>query len=140
MKIAAMSSDDLLEAILFWSRMEGVGLNESDTPSQLEAFLERNPGLSSVARHERELVGAVLCGHDGRRGYLHHLAVAPDFRNRGLGKALVESCLNGLRPMGILKCNIFVYDHNQEGTEFWRRNGWQDRGDLKIMQRLLHSH
>jgi len=133
-----MEKGDLAEAIQFWQGMEGIGLNESDSYSALSFYLQRNPGLSWVARNrDRELIGAVLCGHDGRRGYLHHLAVAPDCRRKGIGRALVERCLSSLRELKILKCNVFLFNHNPEGEEFWKTMGWKDREDLFLMQRVL---
>lgn len=130
-----MSDFDCDEVLSFWQNMPGVGLNDGDTPSGLSAYLRRNPGLSLVVRHEGRIVGAVLCGHDGRRGYLHHLAVAPEQRRKGIGKALVERCLLKLKSLGVQKCNIFVYSDNHDGSGFWQRNGWIDRSDLKLMQR-----
>ena len=139
-EIAELLAADCEEVLAFWQDIEGVGLNESDTPEQLTAFLRRNRGFSLVARGQGRIVGAVLCGHDGRRGYLHHLAVAKDHRNRGLGTALVQRCLSQLANIGILKCNIFVYNDNDDGSAFWRSTGWIDRRDLKIMQYLLPTH
>lgn len=130
-----MSASDLATAIELWRVSEGVGLNESDSPEQLEAYLRRNPDMSFVARNgARQMVGAVLCGHDGRRGYLHHLAVARSARRHGVGRSLIESCLAKLSAEGIAKCNIFVYAHNLDGQEFWRRLGWAGREDLLVMQ------
>lgn len=137
MEIGEMSPADLIEVISFWRTMKGVGLNESDTPECLAIFLERNPGLSLIVRQDQRIVGAVLCGHDGRRGYLHHLAVVPECRNQGLGTRLVERCLSRLGALGILKCNIFVYNDNDHGAIFWRKTGYTDRSDLKIMQRVI---
>lgn len=131
-----MTAGDLESVLSLWARTDGVGLNESDTPQQLQAYLDRNPGLSLVARDEAQLVGALLCGHDGRRGYLHHLAVMPEYRGRGLGRQMVETCLSALNSLGILKCNIFLYADNEPGEQFWRRCGWADRNDLKILQRV----
>ncbi len=139
MEIGEMSPADFDEVVSFWLSIEGVGLNESDTPECLAIFLKRNPGLSLVVRAGGQVVGAILCGHDGRRGYLHHLAVAPQYRKQGLGTTLVERCLSNLRALGILKGNIFVYNDNDPGTNFWRKNGWKDRADLKIMQRIIPS-
>jgi ribosomal protein S18 acetylase RimI-like enzyme len=86
---------------------------------------------------DRELIGAVLRGHDGRRGYLHHLAVAQDYRRKGIGRALVERCLYSLRELKVLKCNIFLFSHNPEGQGFWKALSWKRREDLILMQRVL---
>lgn len=121
-----------------WSVTEGMGLNESDTPEGIAAFLSRNPGLSRIAVDcDGRVLGAVLCGHDGRRGYLHHLAVARVERGRGIGKALVSSCLEALAAVGIPKCNLFLYAHNEEGRRFWVHNGWAAREDLVLIQRSV---
>lgn len=129
-----ITDSDCDELLIFWQSIPGVGLSDADTPEGLSAYFRRNPGLSFVVRHEGRIVAAVLCGHDGRRGYLHHLAVAPEHRRRGIGKSLIERCLARLRSFGIQKCNIFVYADNDDGSGFWRRNGWLDRDDLKVMQ------
>jgi N-acetylglutamate synthase len=133
-----MEKGDLAEVIQFWQGMEGIGLSESDSYSALSFYLQRNPGLSWVTRNkDRELIGAVLCGHDGRRGYLHHLAVAEDYRRKGIGRALVERCLSSLRELKVLKCNIFLFSLNPEGQGFWKAMGWKEREDLILMQRVL---
>ena len=133
-----MEKGDLAEMIQFWQGMEGIGLSESDSYSALSFYLQRNPGLSWVARNrDRELIGGVLCGHDGRRGYLHHLAVAPDYRRKGIGRALVERCLSSLRELKILKCNVFLFNQNPEGQGFWKAMGWKGREDLVLLQRVL---
>ena len=123
--------------IALWRRTEGVGLNESDTRRAIAAFLQRNPRLSFVVEKGGRIIGAVLCGHDGRRGYLHHLAVAESHRGQGLGRLLVDRCLARLREDGIDKCNIFLFADNQEGRKFWETIGWKERGDLLMMQRVL---
>jgi len=133
-----MEKGDLAEMIQFWQGMEGIGLSESDSYSALSFYMQRNPGLSWVARNrDRELIGGVLCGHDGRRGYLHHLAVAPDYRRKGIGRALVERCLSSLRELKILKCNVFLFNQNPEGQGFWKAMGWKGREDLVLLQRVL---
>jgi len=133
--ISLLTAGDLPPVLALWSETEGVGLNESDEPSQLQVFLKRNPGLSLVARAGHRIIGAVLCGHDGRRGYLHHLAVVPEYRQQGLGRRLVEACLTSLAAAGILKCSIFLYADNELGEAFWKRCGWSKRNDLQILQR-----
>ncbi len=135
--IAPMTPADFPEVLALWAATEGVGLNESDTPEQLAAYLARNPGFSLVARDAGRVVGAVLCGHEGRRGYLHHLAVAADHRGLGLGRQLVDTCLAGLKRAGITRCNIFVFADNDEGMTFWRHTGWALRDDVRMMQKQL---
>jgi putative acetyltransferase len=134
-KLSPLTTCDLDSVLDLWAQTDGMGVNESDTPVRLRAFLDRNPGLSLITRDGPQLVGAVLCGHDGRRGYLHHLAVLPDYRGRGLGRQMVEACLNSLAALGILKCNIFLYADNELGHPFWDRCGWAARNDLKVLQR-----
>jgi ribosomal protein S18 acetylase RimI-like enzyme len=122
-----------------WRRCEGVGLGASDTRAAVNAYLRRNPGLSFIAQKKGRLVGAVLCGHDGRRGYLHHLAVSKRYRRAGLGRRLVDLCLERLRSMDIHKCNIFVFSDNLDGMTFWTRTGWTPRPDLSLLQVNLSS-
>ena len=137
-RIRLMTPEDLPEVIRFWQEMEGIGLSESDSVPAVTAYLQRNPELSFVIRNEQEqVIGAVLCGHDGRRGYLHHLAVARDYRRMGIGRALVEKCLSSLQVLNILKCNLFLFSNNSSGQAFWREMGWRGRGDLRLMQKVL---
>jgi len=138
-KIQSMAIADYDEVVRLWRRSEGVGLNESDTRSAIHSYLKRNPAMSFVARRGQQIVGAVLCGHDGRRGYLHHLAVAKPHRNKGLGKKLVNACLAKLKRLNIQKCNIFLFADNAAGEKFWDHNGWLKRGDLLVMQKNILS-
>jgi ribosomal protein S18 acetylase RimI-like enzyme len=129
---------DYREAMTLWKNTEGLGLGESDTPEKIAAFLERNPGLSRVAVDQQgRIVGTLLCGHDGRRGYFYHLAVAKDQRRLGLGRALIESCLKDLKKLGIFKCNLFLIADNESGREFWTHAGWKARKDLVLIQQVL---
>ena len=134
-EILEMTISDFDEVHTLWATTEGVGLTDGDTREGIAFYLQRNPGTSFVARDGDHLVGAVLCGHDGRRGYLHHLAVLPSYRGQGIGTALVDRCLAGLRTTGILKCNILVFADNISGESFWQKNGWSTRADLTIRQR-----
>jgi putative acetyltransferase len=131
-----MASADYAAVRSLWDVTEGMALNESDSPEAIARFLERNPGLSLLVRSPAgEVVGAILCGHDGRRGYLHHLAVASSERGRGLGRELVNKCLCQLRGLGIAKCNIYLFATNHAGRSFWLHEGWAVRDDLIVMQR-----
>src|SRR2546425_562315 len=132
-----MSIEDFDEVYRLWQNTEGIGLNESDSRPNVASFLVRSPGMSFVARNDKELIGAVLCGHDGRRGYLHHLAVAKGHRKGGIGTRLLEACLSELAAAGILKCNIFVFDDNTDGESFWEHHGWTKRNDLRLMQKAI---
>jgi putative acetyltransferase len=125
---------DFDAVIALWRRTEGVGLNESDTRRAIAAFLRRNPRLSFVAEKNGRVIGAVLCGHDGRRGYLHHLAVSKRHRRRGIGRLLVNACLAKLRKAGISKCNIFIFANNADGMKFRAHTGWSLRTELRLMQ------
>ncbi len=119
-----------------WEQTEGMRLNESDTREAIALFLDRNPELSLVITAPTGgIIGAVLCGHDGRRGYLHHLAVDRAERGQGLGRLLVNECLRRLRAQGIPKCNIYLFATNEAGRSFWLHEGWAVRDDLVVMQR-----
>ena len=126
---------DYGEVHALWRRSSGIGLNESDGRAEIGRYLRRNPGLSFVATSRGRVVAAVLCGHDGRRGYLHHLAVDRKWRRRGVGGSLVAACLGRLGTEGIPKCNLFLFAGNRSGTAFWRSQGWTVRADLRLVQR-----
>ena len=138
-KIRAMSMHDYAEVRALWERSPGVGLNESDSREAIIAFLERNPELSAVAVAGERIVGAVLCGHDGRRGYLHHLAVEASDRDQGIARELLGRCLRGLAERGIPKCNVLLFSDNELGAAFWQHNGWISRSDLRVFQRPISS-
>ena len=132
-KIREMTIDDYPQVIELWKACEGIGLSADDSQAGITSYLSRNPGLSFVAEQEGQVVGAVLVGQDGRRGYLYHLAVEPSHRNRGIGSDLVKASLNALRAMGIRKCHIFVFADNHGALTFWKKSGWEERSDLKIL-------
>jgi N-acetylglutamate synthase len=122
------------EAVLsLWQAAEGVGLSEADSREGITRFLACNPGLSFVVYVGETLAGAVLSGHDGRRGYIHHLAVDPAYRRQGIGQALVEQCLAALAQAGIDKCHLFVFRQNMAALQFWQRTGWTERVEVVLM-------
>jgi ribosomal protein S18 acetylase RimI-like enzyme len=133
--VRVMQIADLPAARTLWEKTESVGLTPDETPPMLAAFLTRNPGISSVAMSDDgRLLGAMLGGHDGRRGYLYHLAVVPEYRGRGLARSLVAHSLGALAAEGIAKASVMVYADNKPGLAFWERLGWNHREDLKLMQ------
>ena len=125
-KTREFSISDYDMALALWQRVEGLEIAEGDDKESVGQFLARNPGLSRVATDGPVIVGVVLCGHDGRRGYVYHLAVDPDYRTRGLGKRLLEECLHGLRGAGVKRALILVASDNPGGREFWHRRGWEE--------------
>jgi ribosomal protein S18 acetylase RimI-like enzyme len=120
-----------------WQGAGPIVLRGADSPPALARYLARNPGCSFVAEADGALVGVSLAGHDGRRGYLHHVAVDPAFRRRGVGTGLVERCLAALRAEGMEKVQLFVFHANAGGWKFWERLGWRERPDVALMSVLL---
>lgn len=129
----AMTEADIPTALALWSGTPGITLRGADSPESLARYLARNPGLSTVAQHGTAIAGLALVGHDGRRGYLHHVVVAPAYRRRGLGRLLVQRCLDNLLAEGIAKCHIFVNADNESGRQFWQAIGWSARAGLQLM-------
>jgi len=128
---------DYDSVVVLWCKEEGVEICEGDSREEIMGYLKRNPGLSRVAEANGEIVGAVLCGHDGRRGFIYHLAVAPQYRGRGIGKMLMDDCLRGLRQAGLKRAIILVAGDNPAGHQFWLRNGWEDIGIAIPMSKEL---
>jgi ribosomal protein S18 acetylase RimI-like enzyme len=131
--LGGMDAGDYKAVMALWTESEGIGLSTSDSLESIEKFLQRNQGLSFVATVEMDIVGAVLCGHDGRRGYLHHLAVARSHRRRGIGRRLVTQSLNALGKRGIEKCHLVVFESNPAARDFWHNIGWTLRKELVMM-------
>jgi ribosomal protein S18 acetylase RimI-like enzyme len=118
--------DDYDAAVELWKRVEGIEIAEGDSREDVAEFILRNPGLSRVAVEGSVPIGVALCSHDGRRGHIYHLAIEPAYQRLGVGKRLVDECLNGLRKAGIKRAIILVANDNACGQSFWRRCGWED--------------
>jgi ribosomal protein S18 acetylase RimI-like enzyme len=125
--------DDYEQTVALWRLVAGVEVAEGDSKEEIRAYLLRNPGLSRVAETNGTIVGAALCGHDGRRGLIYHLAVAPAHHGQGIGKRLVQECLAGLRSAGITRSLILVAHDNPSGHSFWLRTGWEDVPGAMLM-------
>lgn len=113
-------------AVALWNEVEGVEVAEGDSREEIAGYLLRNPGLSRIAEENGTIAGAALCGHDGRRGLIYHLAVAPAYRGKGVGKRLLQDCVRGLRSAGIKRAIILVAGNNMGGRSFWTKAGWED--------------
>ncbi len=121
------------EAVSVWEKCEGIGLSSADSRENIQKYLERNPGMSFTAIRNGKIIGTVLCGHDGRRGFIHHLAVLPEFRKQGIGKALADHCRASLKKENIDKCHIFIFRKNRSGIRFWEKMMWLFRNDIAVM-------
>ena len=125
--------DDYGAAVELWNKVEGIEIAEGDSRVEIAGLMSRNPGSNWVAEDGSTIVGVALSGHDGRRGHIYHLAVEPDYQGLGLGKRLVEKCLNGLRAAGIKRAIILVANNNPRGRSFWHRSGWEDVPGADVM-------
>jgi len=130
-----MIISDYAQVIALWKRTSGLGLSDVDSRVGIRNFLDRNPGLCFVCEGGKKILGTILCGHDGRRGYIYHLAVDEKYRRRGIGQQLTELSLDALRLQGIVKCHLFVYRNNKEAELFYDRQKWQKRTTLDIFSK-----
>ncbi|MDW6094865.1 MULTISPECIES: GNAT family N-acetyltransferase [Vibrio] len=131
-KIREMKIADYDEVIALWEQTEGMSIRDVDSRENIARYLERNPDLSFVAEINHEIVGAVLVGTDGRRGYLQHLAVSPHFRGKKLGRELVNQAINSLAKIDIPKTHLFVYNDNINAQQFYERLGWFARDEVRM--------
>ncbi len=129
--IRAMTIDDYEQVRNLWMQIKGFAIRSIDDSREgVLRFLERNPNTSVVAEENGVIVGAILCGHDGRRGCLYHVCVAPDYRRRGIGKAMVVFCMDALKREHINKVSLIAFTKNDIGNAFWNTIGWTRRLDL----------
>jgi len=129
-EIRAMAVSDYRAVFLLFSETPGVTVRDADSYESIVQYLERNPGLSFVAADRGCIVGCVLCGHDGRRGYLHHLVVSSPYRGKGIAKLLVSHCVEALGQLGIKKSHVDVLVTNSGARTFWSKIGWHQRDDI----------
>lgn len=128
--IREMTIADHPAVVALLSDTPGTRLRDADSRDATARYLNRNPGLSFVAEINGDIVGCVMCGHDGRRGYLQHLAVHGSYRRQGIGSRLVLACVSRLQKLRILKTHIDVLVSNEDAIQFWKRLGWQKRDDI----------
>jgi N-acetylglutamate synthase len=133
-----MKPEDIPGALVLWQGLPGIGLRSADSLPALTRYLQRNPGMSFVAiSGTGELIGVSLAGHDGRRGLLHHVAVAAHYQKRGIGRSLVAACLDALKADGIEKINLWVKADNRDGLSFWKRLGGRERSDIVMVSLIM---
>ena len=123
-KIRRMTLRDYAAVHRLWLQTEGMSLTGDDNREGIALYLRRNRGLCFIATSENQLIGTVLCGHDGRRGILRHLAIRKEFRKQGIALRLVQKSLTALAGQGIQKCNLYVMDYNVTGLRFWKHIGF----------------
>ena len=128
--IRPMTIEDYDEVYAMWLITSRRALSSADERGQIERYLKRNEGLSQVAVIDGKIVGTVLAGHDGRRGFIHHMAVLPEYRRRHIGHALAEKAIAKIKSEGIEKTHIFCYQDNETGQKFWRDFGFIKRDDI----------
>ncbi len=131
MIIRPMLIEDYNDVYNLWSNTTGMGMRSLDDSFEgISRFLDRNPNTCFVAELDNQIVGVIICGHDGRRGYIYHTAVRLDYRKKGTGKALVSAALDALKKERINKVALVVFANNSLGNEFWEHIGFEMRNDL----------
>ncbi|NRF13278.1 GNAT family N-acetyltransferase [Vibrio coralliilyticus] len=130
--IRPMTIEDYDAVIRLWLQTEGMSVRDADSRENIALYLDRNPNLSFVAISEGNIIGAVLVGTDGRRGYLQHLAVLPQFRGQRIGYQLISQSINALAKIGIPKTHLFVYDDNLNAQKFYEKLGWFPRDNIRM--------
>lgn len=132
MKLSKLTVEDYDRAAAFWKETAGLGTVCIESREQFATFLQRNPGLSFKLADQEAIVGTVLCGHDGTRGYLHHIALALPYRGQGMSKMLVDKSLEELRSTGIRRCHFFIDPMNGEGERMLPTLEWTEERGVKV--------
>lgn len=137
--IRVMTISDYEEIYDVWINTPGMGLNSTDDSKEgIEKYLKRNPTTSFVAECDGKVVGVIMAGHDGRRGYLHHTAVLSAYRNQGIAKTLVEAAMKALEKEGIHKVALVAFKKNEIGNGFWEYLGFVEREDIVYRNKNIH--
>lgn len=139
MNIRVMTIDDYDGVYDLWINTPGMGLNTTDDSRVgIGKYLKRNPSTSFVAECDGRIIGVIMAGHDGRRGYIHHTAVLPDYRNQGIAKKLVDCAMSALDEEGINKVALVAFKTNDIGNSFWENIGFVERDDLVYRNKNIH--
>lgn len=139
-EIRRMEPGDYDRIYALWKTIKGFGIRSIDDSREgVERFLKRNPTTSVVAEAQGEIVGAILCGHDGRRGCFYHVCVKEEYRKHGIGKRMAKAAMEALREEHISKVNLIAFRSNEVGNRFWQRMGWTYREDLNYYDFTLNE-
>lgn len=138
--IRTMMIEDYEQVYALWKKIHGFGLRSIDDSREgVGKFLKRNPTTSVVAVEDGKIVGAILCGHDGRRGSLYHVCVDEAYRRRGIGRAMVVQSMEALKEEGISNVSLIAFTQNDIGNAFWNTIGWNERQDLNYYDFVLNT-
>lgn len=138
--IRVMTTDDFEEVHNLWMEIHGFGIRSIDDSREgVERFIKRNPTTSMVAVLKGNIVGAILCGHDGRRACLYHVCVKESYRKHGIGQKMVKACLEALKEEKINKVNLIAFRKNEVGNRFWQGLGWTFREDVNYYECVLNE-
>lgn len=135
-----MEATDYDQVYRLWRNTPGMGLNNLDDSREgIGSYLKRNPKSCYVAEEDGRIVGAILAGHDGRRGFIYHTTVSPEYQKRGIGRALVDHAMEALEAEGIHKVALVAFARNEKGNGFWERMGFSSRSDLVYRNKSIHE-
>jgi len=138
MNIRIMSIADYEQVYSLWLNTPNMGLNNIDDSKEgIAKYLARNPNTCFVAEKDGNIIGVILSGHDGRRGYIHHAAVSEHFQRNGVGTALGDAAMYALEREGITKVALVVFEKNEKGNAFWEQYGFIERGDLVYRNKAI---
>ncbi len=140
MNIRVMTTEDYDQVYELWSGIAGFGIRSIDDSREgVERFIRRNPTTSVVAEDEGKIIGAILCGHDGRRGCFYHVCVAEDYRKMGIGQQMASIAAKALKEEGINKVSLVAFKDNELGNKFWQELGWTFRNDINYYDYTLNE-
>ena len=138
--IRTMTMEDYDDLYKVWMEISGFGIRSIDDSREgVERFIRRNPTTSMVAYYGDELVGGILCGHDGRRACLYHVCVKEQYRKHGIGQKMVKACMEALKEEKINKINLIAFKKNEVGNRFWKGLGWTYRDDVNYYECVLNE-
>jgi len=132
MQVENLSIKFYEEAIALWKRA-GIDVGSSDTLNEINIMINKNPDLCLIGKLDNKVIEVVMGGFDGRRGYIHHLAVDPDYQKRGYGRIMMNNLIEKFRQKGVHKVHLFIEKYNKEAVKFYLKLGWEIREDLIMM-------